>query len=337
MIDIRDNFEEGRAELRLVINKNDANRYALSAQRIGLFINNAFDGILSGEVFTNNQARDVVVVYEYDTVTRPEQLLLLKIPNENGELIPLSSVASIATETSINAIRRRDQRREITIEADALNTENLFVIDNDIKEYFNTEISARYPDIDLVIGGQFAEFSNLLSDIIVVLAIGIFLIYVILGTQFKSYVQPILIIMTIPFSFLGVILYLIISGTSLSTIVIYAAVALAGIAVNDSIVLISFINKLRREGSMIYDAVINAATLRLRPIVLTSLTTIFGLLPTALGIGGKSIIWIPMAYTIIFGLIFSTITTLIIVPCLYGLFLDRKKTRARIKEVPTRT
>lgn len=149
------------------------------------------------------------------------------------------------------------------------------------------------------------------------------MIYTILGTQFKSYSQPILILFTVPFAFVGVILFLAVSGVPLSTTVIYAGVALAGIAVNDSIVLISFINEKRKEGVPIAEAVIESARLRLRPVLLTSLTTIAGLLPTAIGLGGWSVVWGPMAATIIFGLMFSTVTALVLIPCIYGLFYDR--------------
>jgi multidrug efflux pump subunit AcrB len=127
----------------------------------------------------------------------------------------------------------------------------------------------------------------------------------------------------------GIVLYLVISGTPFSTTVMYAAVALAGIAVNDSIVLISFINKLREQHYATREAVIRASVTRLRPIILTSVTTIGGLLPTAVGIGGRSVVWGPMASTIIFGLLFSTLTALFLVPCLYGLFDDLKIGRLR--------
>ena len=130
-------------------------------------------------------------------------------------------------------------------------------------------------------------------------------------------------------AFAGVILYLVLSGTPFSTTVLYAGVALAGIAVNDSIVLIDFINTLRKEGKAVGEAVIEAAGVRLRPIMLTSVTTIGGLLPTAIGLGGYSVVWSPMASTIIFGLVFSTLTALTVVPALYGLLYDRKGRKGR--------
>ena len=131
---------------------------------------------------------------------------------------------------------------------------------------------------------------------------------------------------------MGVVLFLVVSGTPLSTIVIYASVALAGIAVNDTIVLVTFVNERREQGMSVSEAVIEGATTRLRPILLTSITTIAGLLPTAIGLGGSSVIWGPMASTIIFGLVFSTITALIVVPSIYGLFFDNPKAEARFKK-----
>ena len=150
----------------------------------------------------------------------------------------------------------------------------------------------------------------------------------ILGTQFHSYTQPFLILMSVPLAFSGIILYLLISDTPFSTTVLYGGVALAGIAVNDSIIMVSFINELRQKGSGIREAVIESAAARFRPIVLTSVTTIAGLLPTALGLGGSSVIWQPMANTIIFGLLFSTIGALVFVPAVYPLFYERKIKKA---------
>lgn len=180
-----------------------------------------------------------------------------------------------------------------------------------------------------MVGGEFSDFSTLLIDILRVFVLGLFLMYLILGTQFNSYSQPFLILLSVPFAFIGVVLYLFVSGTPLSTTVIYSAVALAGIAVNDAIVLISFINERRAEGVATSEAVLEAASTRIRPILLTSLTTIAGLLPTAIGVGGYSVVWSPMASTIMVGLVFSTISALFIIPLLYGAIYDRTRRNAQ--------
>ena len=330
LTDIRDNLEEGSPQLSLVVNEDNAARYGLTTSQVGTFIRNSFEGVGAGVLFGDNEETDILVRYATPAINSPDQLLSLRIQNNRGQQVPLSSLVSIRTGQTINQIIRNNGKREITIEADATNTENLFIINRDIDEYFSTQLQPQYPAISIKTGGQFAEFATLFFDILIVMGAGVFLIYTILGAQFNSYLQPLIILLSIPFSFLGVILYLVITGTAASTIVIYAAVALAGIAVNDSIVLISFINVRRAEGRAIQEAIILAAKTRLRPIILTSLTTITGLLPLALGLGGRSIVWEPMANTIIFGLVFSTITTLVIVPCIYGLIFERgERRRAR--------
>jgi multidrug efflux pump subunit AcrB len=247
-------------------------------------------------------------------------------------MVPFSSVAEIVPTEAIASIRRLDGKRQVTITAEASDTSRVPALNNEIEALFDTEASGRYAGVELNVGGEFAEFQNLLVQILRIFVIGVFLIYLILGTQFKSYSQPFLILASIPFAFAGVVLYLAVSGTPFSTTVIYAGVALAGIAVNDSIVLISFINQLRTSGKSVREAVIEAAGARLRPIVLTSVTTIAGLLPTALGLGGRSVVWGPMASTIIFGLIFSTFTALLVIPAMYGIFYGRKESKGGTRE-----
>jgi multidrug efflux pump subunit AcrB len=329
LFNITDNLEGGTPELRVSLDEELASRYGLSPQTVGGFLRASFDGITATTVFEENQETDVVVRYARNGDTSVNELLQLKIPSPGGGLVPFSAVAQLRQGRAFSSIQRLDGEREVQIESEAYTRANVPTINADVEELFRTDLSTRYPDVRLEVGGEFAEFQNLLVDILRVFLIGIFLIYLILATQFKSYSQPILILFTVPFAFVGVFLYLLISGTSLSTTVIYAAVALVGIAVNDAIVLISFINGLRREGTDAAAAVVEATKTRLRPTLLTSLTTIAGLLPTALGLGGYSVVWGPMAATITFGLLFSTITTLILIPCAYGLFYDNRFARRR--------
>ncbi len=328
IFDIRDNFEVSTPELRITVDDTEAARFGLNRQSVGVYIRAGFEGLPAGRVFTDNRETPVRVRYEFTGPMTAERLLDLSVPTADGRRIPLSTIARVEDAEAIASIQRLNGRREVTIEAEALEGTDLGAVDARIVALFEDELAALAPGVELETEGQFAEFQNLLIDILRTFLIGIFLIYMILATQFNSYTQPVLILFSVPFAFVGVVLYLFLSGTALSSIVIYAAVALAGIAVNDSIVLISFINELREEGWAVRDAIIEAAATRLRPIMLTSLTTIAGLLPTALGLGGESVIWGPMASTIVFGLIFSTITALIIIPCVYGILFDSRRRRA---------
>jgi len=327
VFNVRDNLENGTPELQVRVDEDTAAKYGLSTQQIGSFIRASFDGITATTLFAENQQTDVVVRYDRAQTLELSDLMNLKIPAPSGEQIPFGTVASIGEAQSFASIQRLDGKREVQIEADASDATDLQAMNEEIETLFGEQIGPQYSDVELNVGGEFAQFTDLLLDIVRVFLIGIFLIYTILATQFKSYTQPILILFTIPFAFVGVVLFLVISGTPLSTTVIYAGIALVGIAVNDAIVLISFINDLRKEGVPHREAVLRAVQTRVRPVLLTSLTTVAGLLPTALGLGGYSVVWGPMAATITFGLIFSTVSTLILIPSIYGLFYDHPRLR----------
>ena len=322
LYNIRDNVDSGTPELQVRVDEAAAARYGLSTAAVGRYIRSAFDGVQATTVFRENREIEVFVRYAEGGIDSVSRLKQLAIPTPDGRQVPFTNVASVQQSTGVASINRVDGKRQITVSAEAYDEERIRTINSEVEEYFEQELAAGSPGVELKVGGEFSELDDLLIQILRIFLLGIFLIYVILGTQFKSYGQPFLILFAIPFSFVGIVLYLVVSGTPFSTTVMYAAVALAGIAVNDSIVLISFINELRDKNYATRDAVIEASATRLRPIVLTSVTTIGGLLPTALGLGGRSVVWGPMASTIIFGLLFSTLTTLLLVPCLYGLFDD---------------
>jgi multidrug efflux pump subunit AcrB len=333
LYNISDNLEVGTPELRVRVNQDRAAALGLSTAAIGSFIRSSFDGITATTIFVENEEIDVIVRYAGNQITSVRQLLQLKIPSPDGRLIPFSAVASVEEGQALATIRRVDGKREVTVTSEAYDETRVRMINAQVKRLFDDSLQPLYPEVTLKVGGEFAEFGNLLTQILRIFLLGVFLIYLILGTQFKSYLQPALILLTVPFAFVGVIVYLFVSGTPFSTTVLYAGIALAGIAVNDSIVLVSYVNGLKRSGKTTAEAVVQGATTRLRPILLTSLTTIAGLLPTALGLGGKSVVWGPMASTIIFGLIFSTFTALFIIPSMYGILEDIRDRRTRRKDL----
>lgn len=329
---IESDYAEGSPELKIRLNPERASALGITVGSLGTFVRARFEGLPVGTFFADNEEIDMVLRFDYLGGVGFSDLEQSMIPTDDGRLIPFTSVARIESGSSVGSIRRVDGKREITITAQADDDLELQEVDRQVSAYWDSAMADRYEGISYGTGGEFSEFSTLLLDILRVFLLGIFLIYLILGAQFKSYSQPLLILISIPFAFVGVILYLFFSGTPFSTTVIYAGVALAGIAVNDAIVLISFINDLRKEGKSVSQAVSLAAQSRIRPILLTSLTTIGGLLPTALGLGGTSVVWGPMASTIMFGLLFSTMSALFIIPLLYGTLYGRADKRTQ--EVP---
>lgn len=338
IFNIQDNYQSGTPELLIRVNEERAAAYGLSVSSIGRYLSASVQGVDATTFFKDNRSLDVLVRFSDFDEFNPALLSQLRIPAPSGITVPFSAVASVGNSESPASIKRLDGRREITVTADTrLKKERIDAVNRRIQDIWETEYAARFPGLEFRVGGEFAEFNDILIQILQIFLVGIFLIYLILGTQFRSYLQPFLIMFSVPPAFAGVIIYLAFSGTPFSSIVLYAGAALAGIAVNDAIVLISFINEQRKEGAAIGEAVKNAAETRLRPILLTSLTTVAGLAPTALGIGGRSVVWGPMAGTIIFGLVFSTLATLIFIPALYGSLFDRGPGgKERIIHVPER-
>jgi multidrug efflux pump subunit AcrB len=184
------------------------------------------------------------------------------------------------------------------------------------------QIRGAYPGARMVAGGLQEETDSSLLELRNAGLLALFLIFFILALQFNSFGQPFIIMITIPFVTLGVIIGLLVTGNPLTFVTLVGLLTLTGIVVNDSLVLIDFINRYRREEDNLYLAILRACHVRMRPILLTSLTTIFGLAPMAFGLGGKSPFWAPLATAIMWGLAFATILILSMVPAYYAILQD---------------
>ena len=174
----------------------------------------------------------------------------------------------------------------------------------------------------MVIGGQKKEMETSLNSLTFALGLAIFLVYIVMASQFESFLHPFVIMFSIPLALIGVIVILFVTGIPLSVVVFLGVIMLAGIVVNNAIVLVDYINHLRRSGMSKLDAIVQAGEVRLRPILMTTSTTVLGLLPMALGLGDGAEIRTPMAITVVAGLISSTLLTLVIIPTVYSL-MDR--------------
>ena len=197
------------------------------------------------------------------------------------------------------------------------------------------KIRTDHPNIDLDFTGELDDIQESLDSIFVLCLFGVGLIYAILGTQFRSYFQPFMILASVPMAFTGVAIGLFITGNPLSLFTLYGVVALAGIAVNAAIVLISAANARLEAGMSVLHATIYAARRRVIPILITALTTVAGLFSLATGLGGKSLMWGPVATSIVWGLAFSTVLTLFVVPLLFRLFMRPRAAAKRQHEALT--
>ncbi len=314
---IEDDFKEGKTEYRIIIDREKAARYGLNVAGTAMAARDALDGRLATVFRDGDDDIDVIVKYPEGCFKTPGDVLGMKVPTVGGAMVPLSAFARVDVVKGNADIRRFKGKKAITITAE-LNKEVLTVdkVSRIIKDKF-ADLTVLYPNCSLAFEGEFEEFKEIWTGIGRLFAIGIFLIYLILGAQFRSFTQPFIILLTVPFAILGAMLGLLLSGNPFSISTMYGIVALAGVAVNDSIVMVSFINLSRRKKAPALFAVMQSGRRRLRPIILTSVTTILGLLPMTIGLGGKSPVWAPLANIIVWGLGAATILTLLVIPAAY--------------------
>ena len=335
--DIRDDFRTGKSELRIYLKPEKAHQYGLTTFQIAQTVRIAIEGAKATTYREADEAIDVVVKYEEDSLKNIVELNNLLIATPTGAIVPLKDVADITEETGYADIRRFDGERAITVYASVDREKTTpFEVNQALMAAF-ANVEALYPGYKLDFRGVFDEIRESFTDLWKLFIVGLLLIYVVLGAQFKSFLQPIIIMFAVPFGMIGAMVGLLLSNATLSMVAMFGIVALSGIVVNDSIVLIDFINKYRERGYNKWYAILKGGSIRLRPIILTSLTTIFGLIPMAIGLGGKSPIWMPMAYTIIFGLAFATTMTLFVMPALYAITTDLRGLVLRNPEERFRT
>ena len=320
--DIRDDFRTGKSELRIYLKPEKAHQYGLTTFQIAQTVRTAIEGAKATTYREADEAIDVVVKYEEDSLKNIAELNNLLIATPTGAIVPLKDVADITEEKGYSDIRRFDGERAITVSASVDRQKTTpFKVNQELISTF-ANVGTLYPGYQLDFRGLFDEIRDSFAELWKLFIVGLLLIYVVLGAQFKSFIQPIIIMFAVPFGMIGAMFGLLLSNATLSMVAMFGIVALSGIVVNDSIVLIDFINKYRERGYNKWSAILKGGSIRLRPIILTSLTTIFGLIPMAIGLGGKSPIWMPMAYTIIFGLSFATTMTLFVMPALYAITTD---------------
>ena len=330
--DIGDDFLPGKEELRVRLNEDRARLHGLSVMQVAGTVRTAFHGAVATVYRDGDEEIDVVVKFQNASEMSVEQIEAMKLATPMGTRIPLREVARLELTRGYSNIHRFEGERAITVSAEVDESINKPIAVNRIIEDKFRDISKRYPGYRLDFRGQFAEFKEAFSSLGRLFVLGVFIMYILLGAQFKSFTQPLIILFTVPFAFIGAMLGLLMNGTPFGIVTLFGMVALAGIVVNDSIVLVDFINMRRRAGARKWRAIMEGGRLRLRPILLTTVTTIAGLLPMAIGLGGQSAMWMPLANTIIWGLAMATLLTLFIIPALYAIVDDLTPKGHRIKK-----
>jgi HAE1 family hydrophobic/amphiphilic exporter-1 len=268
--------------------------------------------------------------YEYDVRVQLhprdrehiQQLPHLPIISAEGRLVPLASVSEIAKTESPTSITREDQERILKVNA-GIADRSLGDIVKDLQPVLAKIVVPE--GFSVAVGGEYLEQQKMFGDLLVGLLIAVFLVYAVLVVQFESLLHPLVIMTAVPFGFIGVVLSLYLTGTTFNINSFLGSIVLVGIMVNNSIVLVDYVNLLRREHKMnIYEALVEGARRRLRPVLMTTTTTVLAMFPLAMGLGEGSELQAPLARVIVGGLITSTLITLVFVPSLYFLIERRR-------------
>jgi len=323
VIDIEDDAARGRPELILRLDEDAVNRAGLNPLEVSRALQMLVDGQIVADMRDQGEKLEVRVRRRPGPYADLDDLLAFRLPTPDGSGVPLGTLVRQERTIGLGNIRHYNFRRAITVEADIEEGGMDTVTANRLIVEAWEGQKARFPDIDLDFSGELDDIQESIDAIGVLFIFGVGLMYLILGTQFRSYWQPLMILSTVPMAFTGVVAGLMVTGYPLSLFNLYGVVALAGIAVNAAIVLISAANQRLEAGMSVLHATLYAARRRVIPILITTLTTIAGLFSLATGLGGKSLIWGPVAASIVWGLGFSTVLTLIVVPLLYRIFMGR--------------
>ncbi|ADQ14300.1 efflux RND transporter permease subunit [Halanaerobium hydrogeniformans] len=331
LVELEDSFDEGRPELHLKVNRSMSSRFGLNVNQIANTVRSAVSGDVATRYEVDGDEYDIRVRLDGKEIESSTQLEDLTIRSPGGNMIPLNRFVSTEITEGPVEILRRDQERYAEITAD--------IQGRDLGSVMG-EIQQRLEELELPDGyrftyeGEFEDTIEAFESLIFAFGLAAILVYMVMASQFESLVHPFTIMFTIPMAIIGVIFGLFISGSIISVPSFLGLITLSGIVVNNAIVMVDFINQLRRRGQNKIEAIINAASIRLRPIMMTALTTILALLPIAFGIGEGAEATQPMGIVIVSGLSFATFLTLFVIPIVYSLLTDlREITIAKLKGI----
>jgi hydrophobic/amphiphilic exporter-1 (mainly G- bacteria), HAE1 family len=323
--DVAISRKDDQAELQIVFDKEKLARHGLNSAMVSSYVRNRTYGASTGYFKENGDEYNILVRLKEESRNSITKLEEMTIPTPTGDEIKLKELGNVKEFWAPPIIDRKRRERMVKISVTPVGV-SLGTMAKQIKsELQHVDVPK---NVIVSVGGTYQDLQDSITSIGLLLLVVCMLVYVVMASQFESYSKPFVIMFAIPFAFSGVAIALFITGTTLSMIAALGLVMLVGIVVKNGIVLVDFINLTRDQGHELNEALEIAGRSRLRPVLMTSLTAILGMLPMAIGIGAGSRIWAPMGITIIGGMVFSTIVTLILVPVLYAIFArhgDRNK------------
>ncbi|MBN2772914.1 MAG: efflux RND transporter permease subunit, partial [Prolixibacteraceae bacterium] len=320
--------KKDKPELQVVLDKDKLMEYGLSTAQVSTFVRNRINGLIPSYFKEEGEEYDIRIRLKEEYRNSISDIEELTIMTPAGRKIKLKELGEIKEYWSPPSIQHKRRERLVTISA---------VPDKvplgELASVMKTELSeiSKPQEIVTSVGGAYEDQIESFMDLGMLLILSLILVYIVMASQFESLRMPFIIMFSIPFAFTGVIYALLITNTTLSVVAALGAVLLIGIVVKNGIVLVDYINLMRDRGIELYEAIAISGKSRLRPVLMTALTTILGMLPLALSTGEGAEIWRPMGITVIGGLIFSTLVTMVIVPVMYAVLASRAGRRNKEK------
>ena len=335
--DVSDINESSTEEVKVTVNKNSAMKHGLTvAQVYQQIAGKLTKDKTSTSINTDGDTIDVTVENtksgEYTLQDLTDMQLLVDKQDGTKDKVSLSSIAIISRDASLSTINHDNQRRSLTVSAGVKDDYNITKVTSDIRRIINNENLVN-EGVEVRYSGENEEIMKSMKKMILMMIVGILLVYLIMVAQFQSLRSPFIIIFTLPLAFTGGMIALLITNNVLSVIAMMGFVMLVGIVVNNGIVLVDCINRFRLEGMDTDIAIIEAGSVRMRPVLMTATTTILGLMPLALGIGQGAEMMQPVAITCIGGLLYATATTLVIIPIMYKWFSRKHMVKIKDEEL----
>lgn len=329
--DVETTYNAGKRQLKVAVNEEKARQYGLTVDDVALAVRNTFRGRVATSVKPQKAEEEIDVVVRFAEAKRGsfDAFEKIFIENQSGKLVPLMSVAEVKEEEGLYKISHLDGKRVINVEA---NVDDDVITSLEVNQMLKEKfagIEKDYFGYTVKYGGEFEEQQESRHNLTISFMIALFIIFLILVAMFQSLIQPFIVMIAIPFGFVGVILAFWLHGQPLNFFALMGMIGLTGVVVNGSIVFVDFVNRLRQSGKDRRHSLVRAGMLRLRPVLMTAITTIGGLVAVAYGIGGGDPFLKPMALAIIWGLAFSTGLTMIGIPCIYAAIDDMSRFFAR--------
>ena len=324
--DITLSRDQMRVEMQVDFNREKLARFGINTATAAAFVRNRINGLTASQFREHGEEYDIIVRYDEQFRTSVEDVENIVLYNNLGQTIRVKEVAKVIERFSPPKIEHENRQRVITVSAGLSGVALGTAAEAAQAKIDNIEV----PDgVSIVIAGSVEDQRESFADLLTLLALIVILVYIVMATQFESFLSPFIIMLSVPFAFTGVFLALWITNTPLGMIALIGAIMLVGIVVKNGIVIVDFTNLQRERGLSINQAVITAGKSRLRPVLMTSLATIFGMIPLAIGSGEGSEMWKPMGIAVVGGLTFSTLLTLVVVPTVYSVFGNRQLKRER--------